>query len=121
MPMGQRTVPWFPETSPTHSAASCSSPTSCLDFLWGSGAALRSRSAQDMRPGALGVSRTGWPGSSQAWRQESPGHRAQLHPDPTDNTHIYIRGQPCQFHCTSPRGQRSLFTLWGPAYPPIGF
>ena len=50
MPMGQTTVPWLPETSPSSSATSCSNPTSCLDFL--QGAAL-------------------------FWRQVSPGHEAQ--------------------------------------------
>lgn len=76
-----------------------------------------SRSAQDMRLRALGVSRMTNPGSSQAW-MESPSHSTELHYDPTDNTHVHSHGPTCQLLCT-PWGP--CLSPGAPAHPSMGF
>lgn len=91
-----------------HLGASCSKPHQLPGFPPWELYCPRGRSAQDMRPRTLGISR-------QLPGVESSGHRAKLHPcDPTDNT--YLSGT---LHI--PQGLGSLFVSRAPAYPSMGF
>lgn len=87
-------------------------PTSCLGFLQGGLHCPGSRSAQDMRPRTLGVSRMTNPGSSQAW-MESSSHSTKLHYDPTDNT----GGLPGPHLSVPLHTLGSLFVPWSPSSP----
>lgn len=60
-------------------------------------------------------------GSSQAWSQVSPGHTMSCTLTQPTTTFLDSSGHTCQFLGIPPRGQRSLFILWSPAYPPKGF
>lgn len=103
------------ETSLCTSAASCPEPHQLPGFP-PQGLPCPGRSAQDMRPRTLAVSRMTSPGSSQAW-----SHLATV-PSCTvtqTTTHVCSHGHTCQFLCTlpAPQARRPCLSPSVPAYP----
>ena len=96
-------APWLSECALSTSAASCSKPHQLPGSPpWGL-YCPRGRSAQDMRPRTLRISR-------QLPGVESSGHRAKLHRDPSDSTYLSV-----PLHV--PQGLGSLFVSRAPALP----
>lgn len=85
-----------------HLGSSCCKPTSRLDFFHAGCTVLEAGQSRTQGPGPWE-----FPGLSQAW--ESSGLRAELHCDPTDNTHLLV-----PLH---PQGSGSLSVSRAPAHP----
>lgn len=120
MPRARRTAPWLPGTSLCTSAASCSKPHQ-LPGLPPRGLPCPGRSAQDMRPRTLAVSRVTSPGSSQAW-----DHLATVpsctRTQPT--THMFAAtATPVSSSapCPLPQVRRPCLPPSAPAHPSMGF